>query len=76
MHFQTVFFFVDALAHGFETPFLLDLLHERGVDGEVAEGGRVLVAAGRCGAGEVVVVRGADEEDAFTISKVRESLRC
>jgi hypothetical protein len=75
MHFQTVLFFVDALAHGFEAPFLLDLLHERGVDGEVAEGRRVLVTAGCCSAGEVVVVRGADEEDAFTISKVRESLR-
>jgi hypothetical protein len=70
-----VFFFVDALAHGFEAPFLLDLLHERGVDGEVAEGRRVLVTAGCCGASEVVVVRGADEEDVFTIAVIRRRLR-
>jgi hypothetical protein len=60
--------FVNAPGHGLEGPFLLDLLDERSVDGQVAEGRRVLVAAGRCGAGEVVVVGGADEEDAFTNS--------
>jgi hypothetical protein len=66
--------FVNTAAHGFEGPFLLDLLDERSVDDEVAERRGVFVAASCCGAGEVVVVGGADKEDAFTKSRVRRRL--
>lgn len=60
-----MFVFVNAARHGLETPCLLDLLHEGRVDGKITEGSRVLAAGGGCSAGEVVVVRWAEQEYAF-----------
>ena len=63
MHLETVFLFIHRLRHVLE----LAGLEERGgglaVDGKIAEGGCVGVAAGEGGAGEVIVVRGAEQED-------------
>jgi hypothetical protein len=67
VHFKTMFCLVDLARHAFEVPFFLDRGDERGVDGEVAEGRRVCVAGRGGGAGEVVVVGGAEEEDAFAV---------
>jgi hypothetical protein len=62
-----VFFFVDALAHGLETPFLLDRLYESSVDDQVAERCAVLIAASCCSAGEVVVMRWEQKEDTLAV---------
>lgn len=48
-------------------PCLLDLLDKLCVYAEVAERCAVLVAARCCGACEIVVMRGAEQEDAFTM---------
>jgi hypothetical protein len=70
MHLQAVFCFVDVLAHGLEAPFALELMDKGSVDGQVAQRGGVLVAAGCCSAGEVVMVRWAEQEDALAVSDV------
>ena len=67
MHLKAMFVFIHSLAHGLEVPCLLQLLYECGVDGKIAERSCICVAAGRGGAGEVVVVRGAEEKDALTM---------
>jgi hypothetical protein len=65
VHFQAMLLLVYAPGHGLETPFLLDLFHERSVYGEVSQRCAVGVAAGGCGACEVVVMRWTEEEHAF-----------
>lgn len=67
MHLQTMFVLVYPPAHGLKIPCLLEFLHQRRIDGQVAQRRGVCVAGGRGGAGEVVVVRGAEEEDSLTI---------
>lgn len=67
MHLKTMFILIHAPAHGLEIPCLLELLHKRRVDGQVAQRRCVCGAGGRGSAGEVVVVRGAEEEDSLTI---------
>jgi hypothetical protein len=71
MHFQAVLVLIDFLRHAFEVPFLLYLAHELSVYDEVADGRAVTVAFGCCGAGEVVVVRWAEQEDALAVDMVR-----
>jgi hypothetical protein len=62
-----MFCLVNFARHDLEIPLRLDSHYERRVDNQVAEGCRVFVARGSCGAGEVVVVRGAEEEDALAV---------
>jgi len=71
-----VFCLIDVLAHGLEAPFLLDFLDEGCIDGQVAEWGGVLVTRGCCGAGEVVVVGGTEQEDALAALMVSDGHMC
>lgn len=56
VHLETVFVLIYPPAHGLEIPAVLQLLHQRGINGQVAEWSCVGGAGGRRSAGEVVVV--------------------
>ena len=66
-----MFLLINASRHALETPFVPYGIYERGVDGEIAEGRGVCGAFGCRRAGEVVVVRGAEEEDALAVAMIR-----
>lgn len=62
-----MFVLIDRAGHAIQAPFTGDLVDSLTVYGEIAQWGSILGELGSCSAGKVVVVRGAEEEDAFPV---------
>lgn len=69
MHLKAMLLLVLRLIHGIKVALLAQLSDSLRIDGEVAQGSLIGSAFRQGAAGQVVVMRRAEEEDAFAVSR-------